>query len=84
MSHKGESDMDNLLSLAKAIAKDADEAGRKKLLDTLRDVAYSIESPEDTIQRIMFSVRKLRASYNWFHGLTLRNWFRTFSSQVSA
>ena len=46
--------MDNLLSLAKAIAKDADEAGRKKLLDTLRDVAYSIESPEDTIQRIMF------------------------------
>ena len=62
MSHKGESDMDSLLSLAKAIAKDADEAGRKKLLDTLRDVAYSIESPEDTIQRIMFSVRKLRAS----------------------
>lgn len=49
--------MENFLSLAKAIAKNADEADRKKVLDTLRDVAYSIESPEDTIQRIMFSVR---------------------------
>lgn len=58
MSHQGKSDMENFLSLAKTIARNADEAGRKKLLDTLRDVAYSIESPEDTIQRIMFSVRK--------------------------
>lgn len=49
--------MDRFLSLAKTLADGTDEAGRKKVLDTLRDVAYSIESPEDTIQRVMFYVR---------------------------
>lgn len=57
MPPEGKSDMDTFLSLAKTLADDVDEAGRKKVLDTLRDVAYSIESPEDTIQRIMFYVR---------------------------
>ena len=68
MSGESMSDMDTFLSLAKTIAKDVDEASRKKVLDTLRDVAYSIESPEDTIQRSMFYVRNLvRATAGILH-----------------
>ncbi len=48
--------MDSLVVQVKALAEGADEASRKKILDTLRDLTYSIESPEDTIQRIMFYV----------------------------
>ena len=56
MPGEGRSDMDAFMSLAKKVVSDTNEAGRKKVLDTLRDVAYSIESPEDTIQRVMFYV----------------------------
>ena len=84
MPGEGKSDMDTFISLAKTLAKDADEAGRKKVLDTLRDVAYSIESPEDTIQRIMFYVRSSCASRCQDHALTSVNWSRTFKLQVSA
>jgi hypothetical protein len=51
--------MEALISHVKATANKADEAGRKKIIDGLRDLAYSIESPEDTMQRIMFQVLKL-------------------------
>lgn len=45
MSHKGKSDIDTFLSSAKTLAHDTDEAGRKKVLDALRDVRYSVEAP---------------------------------------
>lgn len=84
MSHEVKSDMDTFISLAKTLAKDTDEAGRKKVLDTLRDLAYSIESPEDTIQRIMFYVRSCVRATIGHYGLTPMDWSRTFNSQVSA
>lgn len=49
--------MDAFIAQAKALVKTADEAGRKKILDTLREVSYSLESPQDSAQRIMYLVR---------------------------
>ena len=48
--------MDKLLAQVKHDASTGDEAARKKLLQGLRDLAFSIETPEDTIQRVMFEV----------------------------
>ncbi|KAF4633855.1 hypothetical protein G7Y89_g4256 [Cudoniella acicularis] len=48
--------MDALNSLASEVTKAAaaaDEAGRKQILDSLRDLQYSIETPEDTMQRVI-------------------------------
>ena len=36
---------------------EADEAGRRQLLDALRDLQYSVEPPEETMQRIIHQVR---------------------------
>jgi demethylsterigmatocystin 6-O-methyltransferase len=49
--------MDAIISQVQALAKTADEAGRKKLVDDgLRDLSYSLETPQDTAQRVMFGV----------------------------
>lgn len=48
--------MDALLAQIKTLTASADEAGRMKVIDGLRDLAISIESPEDTMQRIMYQV----------------------------
>ncbi|KAF5867872.1 putative o-methyltransferase b protein [Botrytis fragariae] len=48
--------MDTIKTLAEGIqnaAATANEAGRKELLDSLRDLQYSIEKPEDTMQRVI-------------------------------
>ena len=58
MTTENKKTVDAIVALAKTLTKEEDEAERKKLLDTLRDVAYSIESPENTMQRIMFYVKK--------------------------
>ncbi|KAL9116884.1 MAG: hypothetical protein Q9187_006587 [Circinaria calcarea] len=41
------------------LSSTADEATRKKIITALRDLAYSIESPDDTMGRIMFLVSLL-------------------------
>lgn len=54
--------MEAITTLAEKIrnaAATADEAGRKELLDSLRDLQYSIEKPEDTMQRVIHLVRHL-------------------------
>lgn len=51
--------MEAIKSLAKEIqnaAATVNEAGRKELLDSLRDLQYSIEKPEDTMQRVIHLV----------------------------
>ena len=58
MTTENKKTINAIVALAKSLTKEEDEAERKKLLDTLRDVAYSLESPEDTMQRIMFYVKK--------------------------
>ena len=37
---------------AQSLATTSDETGRKKILDTLCDVQYSLETPYDTLQRL--------------------------------
>ena len=47
--------MDNMeafIAQAQALASTVDDAGRQKILDTLRDTQYSIEKPYDTLQRL--------------------------------
>ncbi|TVY44620.1 O-methyltransferase [Lachnellula subtilissima] len=46
--------MDQVTSIVKHLSGTADEAARKKILLQLRDLAYSIETPDDTMGRIMF------------------------------
>ena len=49
--------MDAFFAQAKALIKTSDEAGRKQILDALRDLSYSLESTQDSAQRIMYLVR---------------------------
>lgn len=49
--------MEAFIAQAKSLASTADEAGRKKILDVLRDVQYSLETPYDTLQRLSCLVR---------------------------
>lgn len=48
--------MDAFIASAKDLMATADEAGRKKILDTLRDVSYSLENTQESAQRILFLV----------------------------
>ncbi|KAM0319817.1 hypothetical protein ACHAO8_000859 [Botrytis cinerea] len=46
--------MDALITHVKATAANADEAGRKKIVDDLRDLSIELETPWDSMQRIMY------------------------------
>jgi len=48
--------MNEFPAKAREEANSADENGRKQLLDSLRNLSYEIETPQDTMQRIMFMV----------------------------
>ena len=48
--------MESLITKIQQEAASATYVKRKKLLDTLRDLQYSIEIPEDTLQRVMHLV----------------------------
>lgn len=54
--HTNNFKLDDLATQVKAAAADADEAGRKKLIDDLRDLAIELETPWDSMQRIMYTV----------------------------
>lgn len=49
--------MDAIANQIKSPASDADGAERKHILDSLRHVSDSIETPQDTMQRLMYLVR---------------------------
>ena len=51
--------MDSIISQVTSLANGADELTRKKLIDTLRGLSYTIESPDDTITRLWGSVSAL-------------------------
>ncbi|KAF1966704.1 o-methyltransferas-like protein [Bimuria novae-zelandiae CBS 107.79] len=52
--------MDHILTLAteevKKIAATADEPLRRKMIDTLRDLLYMLETPEETMQRLILNL----------------------------
>jgi hypothetical protein len=43
--------MNSILTSIKDLANNTDEQGRKTILDTLRDLQYTLEAPYDTLQR---------------------------------
>lgn len=45
-----------LVESVKSFAQTADEAGRKKIFDTLQNICWSVETPYDSMQRLMYSV----------------------------
>lgn len=49
--------MEPLISSVQQMAQKADEAQRKRLIDTLNGLALSIESPQDLMQRLLYLVR---------------------------
>lgn len=51
------SDMEAIIDQVQALAAEADEAGRARLLDCLRDLQGRVESPQDTFFRLFNSVR---------------------------
>lgn len=51
--------MDHIVKTIQELAKDADEIQLKQILDQLRNVMYNIETPLDTMQRLMFNVNNL-------------------------
>jgi uncharacterized tellurite resistance protein B-like protein len=46
-----------LLDQLKNLAADFDDKQRKDLISSLNGVAISLETPQDAIQRVMYSVR---------------------------
>lgn len=48
--------MEAVVDQVRGLAGSVDEAGRSRILDQLRDLAYSLESPDETMNRIMFLV----------------------------
>ena len=56
-------EMETFIAQAKHLASTVDEAGRKKLSDTLRELSVAIESPSDTMQRLRFAVRQSKNQY---------------------
>lgn len=48
--------MDKVAAEVREIASTANDAERRKLLDDLRELQYSLESPHDTLNRIIYYV----------------------------
>lgn len=53
--------MDAIVNQIKSLASGADEAQRKLILVSLREVSDSIETPPDTIQRLVYLVSSIRS-----------------------
>src|SRR5215469_13238391 len=76
--------MDAIIAQIQDLAKTADEAGRKKLIDALRNLRYAIETPYDILQRFAGLVSKFD-QLNCYAGGTLISYFRsTFKSRPLA
>lgn len=48
--------MEDILAQIKALASDADDVGRKRILQSLQELSYAIETPQDSMQRILYLV----------------------------
>lgn len=48
--------MDAIATQVEHLASTANEAERKAMIDQLRELSYTLESGDDTLQRIMYLV----------------------------
>jgi demethylsterigmatocystin 6-O-methyltransferase len=53
--------MDAIIAHVENLAKTADEAGRRKMIESLRNVQFSIETPNDMLRRLCGLVSDIRA-----------------------
>jgi demethylsterigmatocystin 6-O-methyltransferase len=51
--------MEAIISQITSLAGAANEQARKKIIDQLRDLSYTLESADDVLQRVMYRVSKL-------------------------
>lgn len=49
--------MEEVSDTVRHLASGINENGRKKLIDGLRDLSYSIETPDDTLHRLKYMVK---------------------------
>ena len=48
--------MESVIAQVKQLAATTNEAGRKEIMDQLRELSNSLETPDETLQRIMYLV----------------------------
>ena len=48
--------METVVTEVKRLAGNVNEATRKQMIDQLRELSYSLETPDDTLQRVMYLV----------------------------
>ena len=48
--------MEDIIKSVKRYASNTDETGHQELMDGLRSLSYSLESPRDTVQRLGYAV----------------------------
>ena len=48
--------MEDIIESVKRLASNTDEYGHQELMDGLRKLSYSLETPHDTIQRLGYAV----------------------------
>ena len=48
--------MEDVIISVRRLASNTDYAGRKEIYDQLQDLSQSIETPDDTLQRLMYMV----------------------------
>lgn len=56
--HVSDSNLEDLLNQIRSLISPADDAGRRKLMWSLHELAYSMEDENDTIQRFGHLVRQ--------------------------
>ena len=48
--------MESVIAQVKQLAATANEAARKEIMDQLRELSNSLETPDETLQRMMYLV----------------------------
>lgn len=72
--------MEDIITSIKRLASNTDEAGHQMLMDGLRDLSYSLETPRDTIERLAYAVGLAVGKF----GFGSTDLFSTYKSQRSA
>ena len=54
--------MEAIISQVIELAGAQNELGRKKIIDQLRDLSYTLESPDDVLHRVMYRVSNFENS----------------------
>ena len=56
VNHAEDSEAETLLAHVENLAIQADNPGRTKILDKLRNLSYSLETSDDTAKRLLYNV----------------------------